>query len=162
MDHPVWFDGFHASAPVPSGGDVDFYDRFEHTIDAKGRLVLPASLRGAFEQGGMLTFWNNYAALFTREGWTDQRRLIEESGQFSPIERQYLWSMASPFVPDAQNRIIIGPKLRQRAKLDKEVTIVGSVTHAAIYDRMAWQAIETTMESDSSSLDDKFAQMGIL
>ena len=141
---------------------MDFYDKFEHTIDAKGRLVLPASLRRAFEDGGMLTFWNNYAALFTRESWTRQRGLIEESGEFTPVERQYLWSMASPFLADSQHRIIIGQRLRQRARLGKDVTIVGSVSHVAIYDRDAWNGVEASMEAEASTLDEKFARAGIL
>ena len=113
--------------------------RFEHTIDAKGRLVLPAPcvVRSARWNAHLL---NNYGALFTHDGWeTTSRRLIEESGNLHARELQYLWAMASPFVPDAQNRIVLGPILRDKAQLDGEVTIVGSVTHAAIYDRDAWR-----------------------
>jgi MraZ protein len=143
---------------------VDFYNQFEHTIDAKGRLVLPAPYRGAFGDGGMLTFINGYGALFTTDGWDKHRRRLESTGTFTPRELQYLWAMAAPFVPDAQNRIVLSPILREKAHLDGEVTIVGSVTHAAIYPREAWLSRVSEIESQSAgdSLAAKFEELGFL
>ena len=109
---------------------MDFYNQFEHTIDAKGRLVLPAPYRGAFGDGGMLTFINGYGALFTHGRLEHAPSSAREHRNLRARELQYLWGMAAPFVPDAQNRIVLSPILREKAHLDGEVTIVGSVTHA--------------------------------
>lgn len=150
---------------MPPGGAVDFYDTFEHTIDGKGRLVLPSSYRGAFTDGGFLTLVGSYAALFTPEEWEKYRRRLEASGRFSRKELQYLFSFVTPFVPDAQNRISVSPRLRERVGLEREVTIVGSVTHAAIYPRDTWLALEADIEAEASEgagLSDKFDELGFL
>ena len=117
---------------------MDFYNQFEHTIDAKGRLVLPALYRPALRR-------RRDAHLHQRvRRPVHPRRLghaaspAREHREVHPRDLQYLWGMAAPFVPDAQNRIVLSPILREKAHLDGEVTIVGSVTHAAIYPRAAW------------------------
>ena len=53
---------------------MEFFDQFEHTIDDKGRLVLPAAYREAFVGGGFLTLLGDNAALFTSDGWEKYRR----------------------------------------------------------------------------------------
>ena len=144
---------------------MDFYDTFEHTIDGKGRLVLPASYRAAFTNGGFVTYLGKYAALFTTDEWQKYPRRLEQSGQFTREQLQYLFSFVTPFTPDAQNRIGVSQRLRDKVGLDREVTIVGSVSHAALYPREAWSALETAIESpadDGSSIVDKFSELEFL
>ncbi len=144
---------------------MDFYDTFEHTIDGKGRLVLPASYREAFTAGGFVTFLGKYAALFTPDEWEKYRRKLEQSGQFSREQLQYLFSFVTPFRPDGQNRIGVSQRLRDKVGLVRDVTIVGSVTHAAIYPREAWGRVESEIEApddDGRSIVDKVAGLEFL
>lgn len=144
---------------------MEFFDQFEHTIDDKGRLVLPAAYRAAFAEGGFVTYMGEYAALFTEEGWQQYRRRLELSGSFDRQELQVLFSFASPFAPDAQHRIALGSRLRSRVGLEREVSIVGSGSHAAIYPRDAWARIEeqaAAPDADGETLVDKFRGLGFL
>ncbi len=144
---------------------VDFYDTFEHTIDGKGRLVLPASFRSAFADGGFVTYLGKYAALFTTDEWQKYRRRLEQSGQFTREQLQYLFSFVTPFQPDAQNRIGISQRLRDKVGLDRDVTIVGSGSHAALYAREAWRVLEESIEEpaeDGTSIVDKFSELEFL
>lgn len=144
---------------------MDFYDTFEHTIDGKGRLVLPASYRPGFTAGGFVTYLGKYAALFTPDEWEKYRRRLEQSGQFDREQLQYLFSFVTPFQPDSQNRIGVSQRLRDKVGLQRDVTIVGSVSHAAIYPREAWGRLETTVEApsdDGTSIVDKFSELGFL
>ena len=72
---------------------------------------------------------------------------------------QRILALTSPFTPDAQYRINLGAKLREAIEpnLGREVTVVGSGTHAGVYDRAAWAAIESGV--DDAPLVDKIASL---
>ncbi len=145
--------------------DVEFYDQFDHTIDDKGRLVLPAAYRTGFTGGGFVTFLGKYAGLFTPGDWDRYRRRLADSGTFSRNDLQVIFSLASPFTPDAQHRFSLSNALRERVNLDREVTLVGSAGHVAIYDRSTWRAINADVESggtDGITLVDKIDSLGFL
>jgi MraZ protein len=146
---------------------MDFYDTFEHTIDGKGRLVLPSSFRAAFADGGFMTFLAEYAALFTPAGWKSYRHKLEGAGTFTRKEKQYMFSFVAPFVPDSQNRISLGPRLRNRAGLVRDVTLVGSGSHVAVYARDTWAQLEASIEApvegaEHAALVDKIQELDFL
>jgi MraZ protein len=144
---------------------MEFFDQFEHTIDDKGRLVLPAAYREAFVGGGFLTLLGDNAALFTRDGWEKYRRKLELQGDFTRHQLQYLFSFVSPFTPDSQHRIVVNARLRAKVGLEREVSIVGSGSHAAIYPRDAWGRIEaeaTAADAEGLTLVDKFNALDFL
>lgn len=144
---------------------MEFYDQFEHTIDDKGRLVLPAAYRRAFEAGGFATYMGDYAALFTPADWDRYRRKLQESGQFSRRQLQTMFSFVSQFVPDGQHRISLGTNLRAEVGIDREVTVVGSGSHAAVYARDRWTSLKDAAmapEDDGRTLSDKIADLGFL
>ncbi len=144
---------------------MEFYDQFEHTIDGKGRLVLPSAYRDAFDDGGFLTLLGDNAALFTADGWEKYRRRLQMEGGLSRNELRVIFGSASPFTPDSQHRIVIGARVRERVGLVKEVTIVGSGSHAAIYPRDVWAQIEAETNQagpDGRTLTQKINELGFL
>lgn len=144
---------------------MDFYNQFEHTIDGKGRLVLPSAYRAAFVDGGFLTLLGDNAALFTNDGWEKYRRRLQLEGGLTRDELRVIFGSASPFVPDSQHRIIVGPRVRERVGLDRSATIVGSGTHAAIYPPEVWARIEAQTDrpdADGLTLNDKIKNLGFL
>ena len=138
---------------------MEFYDQFEHNIDDKGRLVLPAAYRAAFASGGYATIRAGYVGLYPQGEWERERRRMAESGRFTQRDLQRILALTSPFTPDAQYRINLGTKLREAVEpnLGREVTVVGSGTHAGVYDRAAWSAIESGV--DDAPLVDKIASL---
>ena len=119
---------------------MEFFGQFEHTIDDKGRMVLPSAYRSEFVDGAYLAFLGDSAALFTPDGWDRYRRRIELSGDFERQDMQVLLSLVSPATPDSQHRVTVSSQLREILSLQREVTIVGSGSFAAIYDRSVWAA----------------------
>ncbi len=144
---------------------MDFYGTFEHRIDGKGRLVLPSTFRSAFAGGGMAALIEDYAALFTREEWDIYRRRIESSGNFTREDLRWLFSIASPFEPDNQNRISLPPKLRQHTGLDQDIALVGSVRYVALFPSEEWARREAAIVRQSetgTSIADKFRGLDFL
>lgn len=145
---------------------MDFYGTFEHNIDGKGRLVLPASHRPAFSAGGMAALVEDYAALFTNDEWETYRRRLETSGHFDREDLRHLFSIASPIEPDGQNRITLPQRLREVTGLQREVTLVGSVRYVSIFDRADWARREASLAekeiATGRSLADKFRELSFL
>ncbi|MFM7510033.1 MAG: division/cell wall cluster transcriptional repressor MraZ [Actinomycetota bacterium] len=131
-------------APDPS---VELYDTHEHTIDAKGRLVLPSSFREAFADGGFLCHQGDGVGLHTADGWPRWLRRVEQSGELSRDSLRYIIGSASPVTPDNQHRIMVNARLRSSLSLDRDVTIVGQRSHAMIYERSAWNRFAASVVS---------------
>jgi MraZ protein len=129
-----------------------FRGRAIHTIDAKGRVSIPAGFRVELERHGerspILTNQLDCLALYPYEAW----RTIEqelESGSALELEVQdlqrFLISGAVECAVDRQGRIAIPPYLRQHASLEKEVTLAGVGPRIEIWDRVRFdQALART------------------
>lgn len=139
---------------------TEFWDYNEHTMDGKGRLVLPSSFRSAFDKGGVLTFQGNHLALLTPTGWDKALRKMIDSGDYSTRELSFIKSFVTLFTPDAQSRVTVPARLRDRVGLEREVAMIGMGSHIAIYPRAEWLAIEEEIgggDDGRSALDERLA-----
>ncbi len=136
---------------------MDFWEYNEHNIDGKGRLVLPASFRDAFEDGGVLTFQGRYLAIFEHSRWQAKMRTMRDSGDFTAEELRYVKSFVTEFKPDSQNRVTIPVRLRERAGIDKEVALIGMGEHISVYARDEWKSFEQRLDA-GGDLADRLAE----
>jgi MraZ protein len=151
-----------ASAPPPTllstgsstGSNLRFWEYNEHNLDAKGRLVLPASFRDEFEFGGILAFGGTHAMIHTISGWQQVATSIETSGRYNPRELAVIKSFATQFKPDAQNRVKVPDRLRTAAGLDREVALIGMGHYVALYSLDRWQQIQGEVMADDGTDDD--------
>lgn len=144
---------------------MEFFGKFDHTIDDKGRLVLPAAYRSAFVDGGFLTFMGASAGLFTEDEFEKYRRRLTLSGKFTRKDLQQLMALTTPVQPDAQHRVAISTHLRDRVGLDREVAVVGQAGHVEIFPRDVWEAREAESlegDEDGRTLTDKFDDLDFL
>ena len=126
---------------------------FEHTLDEKNRLTLPARFRVAMADGVVLTRGlDSCVEAYPSGDWT---QLVEDrlGGQArerwhagpEPL-RQHTGAVEAQ--PDKQGRVMLPPTLIEHAKLDREVAVVGMRGRIEIWDRAAWRAqIEEVMGS---------------
>jgi len=143
----------------------EFYGTYEHVIDGKGRLVLPATFRSAFAEGGVAAQVEDYAALFTTEEWERYRRKLETAGVFDRDELLHMFSIVSPFEPDSQNRISLSQRLRDFTGLEREVAVVGSVRYLSVFSKEDWARREAAIAQkaiDGNSLAAKFRELPFL
>lgn len=127
---------------------MDFWEYNEHTIDGKGRLVLPSSFREAFTDGGVLTNQGDHVALHTPAGWDIAFRAMRESQDFTPRELAVVKSFVTRFHPDAQNRVTLPARLRQAVGLERDVALIGMGNHVALYPRDRWHQLEGEVLAD--------------
>ncbi len=120
-----------------------FYGEFNHTIDAKGRLFIPAKLREKLGEEFMFSRgFDNCICIYPMEEWERFTEKIEELPLAKERHvRRYFYAGASEGSVDSQGRVIISQKYRELAKLEKEVVIVGNRSHLEIWSRDAWEAV---------------------
>lgn len=121
-----------------------FFGEHQHTIDAKGRLAVPAKFRGKLAHGAVLVRGiETCLYVFPMETWEEHARALDAADldprQRRLIERRF-FGTATDCELDSQGRIVIPPSFRQYAGLTVEAAIVGARQRFEIWDRTQWQA----------------------
>lgn len=127
---------------------------YDHRIDSKSRLVLPAAARPAFANGGYASAQGLYVGLFPTQEWQEfmaKLRRDVEAGLKKRKLLQVVSGNAFPIAPDGAGRVLLPPKLRDR--FDDEVTLIGSETHLAVYRPEDWIAVEAEVGDLADELE---------
>ncbi len=138
-----------------------FVGRFEHTLDDKGRLVLPPTFRSRLAEGGYITPYENCLALWAPkdfEDFVDRFRQKVRDQQAAPNAMRALTAEAADIKPDSQGRIAIPNRLRDYAGLDGGVVLTGSLDHIELWNHQRWNAIS---DEGQAGLADAIANLGI-
>jgi MraZ protein len=120
-----------------------FVGRFEHSVDAKGRIILPARFRGSFERGGFLTANREGCVALWTPGEFDRQmaEMLEGSKQDRDgRNRARIWASNSAEVEvDKQGRMAIPAGLRDFAQLSGEVLVNGAIDRIELWDPTRWE-----------------------
>lgn len=117
---------------------VKFIDSFDHTMDGKGRVVLPSKYRDDFRGGAFLVSKGRYLAVYTPDDWKAYCDLLEERCLAGQVDRAWVgevYAWTSEVLPDAQGRIVVNPVLREAVSLATALRIKGHGNHLGIYAR---------------------------
>ena len=119
-----------------------FFGRYEHALDAKGRLILPAKLRVHFSQPGYLTpHLEGCLALWTVEEFEKEieTRLAQAEGDAAQRNAVRDWSAAVFEAEiDRQGRMAIPAHLRSYAGLEQEVLVIGMINRVELWSPTSW------------------------
>lgn len=138
---------------------------YEHTIDAKGRIAMPAKLREALGTRFMITKGlDGCLFVYDEEEW----QLLEQKLAALPMSRKtardftrFLFGGAFEAECDRQGRVLLPPNLRRYAQLVKDAVIVGVGNHAEIWDAAKWQQYNEESAEDVGELAEQLADLGI-
>lgn len=129
-----------------TGTAAEFLGTHHHSMDDKGRLVLPAPFRDQLGGGLVMTIgFDNCLSIHTPEGWEEARAQLRQLRTTNPAERQFIRLMASKAqrqTLDKQGRISIPGQLRDYARLTKDCAVVGADTKIEVWDAERWQEYE--------------------
>jgi len=124
------------------------YGTYEHTIDAKGRLFIPARLREKLGDIFYVTISpEECLTIYSGKNWDKLVELIESMPRVAQKELRTLFSHAHECELDGQGRILLPLKLREIGGLKNNVTIVGIGGNIEIWDSERWAKID---EAESS------------
>ncbi len=125
--------------------------QFNYAIDDKGRLNFPARFREQMGDTFTVAYWLDKSLVaFPQERWESMAKSLLEKGFGKARDAQlHLFTSASPVQPDKQGRILLPQNLREYAKLEKEVTILGVGDHAEIWSTQLWQKRSKLMTAEN-------------
>jgi len=131
---------------------------YTHSIDAKGRLFIPAKLREELGTVFYVTIsMDECLAAYSGESWEQFLAKINAMPYSKQRRMRSLFANAAKCELDSQGRILLPQKLRDYAKLLKDVAIIGSGNHAEIWDAAKWaevDAIESTPENIAAVMEE--------
>lgn len=143
-----------------------FLGEFNHTIDDKGRLTLPAKFRAELAAGVVVTRGiDKHLAIYPMTEWQKVADKLDRFPQTKEDARtlvRLMLSGANDIEPDKQGRILLPANLRAYAELDGEVVIIGMNTHLEVWNLERWHEKLTYMEEHSSEIAERLADLGIL
>lgn len=116
---------------------------FEHSLDAKGRLIIPAKLRAQLGEPFIATIsLDPCLALYPLSEWDrfvdDKINSIPEFEEDAASMRRLFGSYAQVCELDSQGRVLLSPVLREYAGLVKDVVTVGAFNKAEVWDRRSY------------------------
>lgn len=119
-----------------------FVGRYEHSLDDKGRVILPAKFRAHFEKGGYLSqHIDGCLAVWTEEAFNQQLDAQLDAQQQGREQRQLsrVFAAGSEEIEvSAAGRMVIPRHLRTYAGLDGDVLVIGAVDHVELWNPAAW------------------------
>ncbi len=125
--------------------------QFEYNLDAKGRVFIPSKLKDSLGESFVLAkSMDPCIAIYSKEMWENYVSKLSALPEMKARGiRRFVFSTAIEASVDSQGRVLITQPLREYAKLEKEVTIIGNGDHAEI-----WNAARYEEYMNSQSVDE--------
>lgn len=131
------------------------------TLDAKGRLAIPARHRDGLQaaSGGSLVLTahpHGCLLLFPESAWAPIREKVLKASSFDKFAaalKRVLVGQALEMEMDAAGRLLVSPELRAFAKIDKSVRLVGLGSHFELWSEEGW-ARQTEVAQQAMALDE--------
>ena len=135
---------------------------YEHTLDDKNRLTLPARVRQAFVEGIVVTRgMDGCLFAYTREDW--EKLVADRLATLDPLSlegrrmQRHFFSAATEAEPDKQGRVGLPAALLEHAKLGRDVVVAGVHDHLEIWDRDAWRRELAEVEGSAEDVAERLA-----
>jgi MraZ protein len=140
-----------------------FKGEYSHSIDTKGRLIIPAKFRELLGDQFVVTKgFDGCLFVFAEEGWEK----FEEKLQALPMDKPEARMLGRFFIAgaidaevDKQGRILLPSNLLQHAKIEKEAVIAGVGNRVEIWSKAEWEAASTF--DDINGIAAKMSEYGL-
>ncbi len=128
---------------------------YDHTLDEKNRLTLPAKLREELGDEVVITRGlDGCLSVYSKASFEILAGRVGTLDPFRPETRtmqRYFFTGAPPVELDRQGRMVVPARLLEQAGIGREVTVAGVYDHLEIWDRAAWR--EQLLQAEGSAED---------
>ena len=142
-----------------------FIGTYEHTIDEKSRLTLPARFREGLGDGVVLARGlDGNVAVYPRETWamTVEARIsaLDPLSREARELRRFFFSGAAESKVDRQGRILVPAVLTRHAGLEHDVVVAGNYDHLELWNPAAWEHHLHAVEGSAEHAAERLAARG--
>lgn len=139
--------------------------QYRHTVDKKGRVVLPARFREELSRGCIVTKGQERCLyVFPMERWEEEaekyRKLPRTDARARRLTRAFFAGALDQEL-DTAGRIQIPVRLRDYAGLGREVAVIGVEERVEIWDSAAWDQYDAEADNYYSNIEEAFSDFGI-
>jgi MraZ protein len=142
-----------------------FIGTFEHTIDDKSRLTLPARFREALGDGVILARGiDGNAAVYPRETW--KVTVEERMSALDPLStearqlRRFFFTGAGEADIDGSGRVLVPSWLVKHAGLERDVVVAGNYDHLELWNPTTWEKHLSAVEGSVEHAAERLATHG--
>jgi MraZ protein len=138
---------------------------YQHNLDSKGRIAVPAKFRQKLTGGAIITRGLDHCLfVFANKDWEILAQKLISLPLAQANSRAFVRLMLAGAMDaqmDKQGRILVPDYLREYAGLKKQVIVAGLYNRIEIWDSEAWKQYKSKTESQSDEIAEKLSELGI-
>ncbi|WP_034429172.1 division/cell wall cluster transcriptional repressor MraZ [Caldisalinibacter kiritimatiensis] len=142
-----------------------FIGEYQHSIDKKGRVIIPSKFREDLGETFIITKGlDNCLFVYPLEEW----KILEEKLKSLPLTRRdarafvrFFFAGATEGSLDKQGRVLIPGNLREHSRLKSEAVIIGVSNRVEIWSKDEWNKYNKNDDLSYESIAEKMAELGI-
>ena len=142
---------------------VMFMGEFNHSVDAKGRVIVPSKFRDKLGESFVITKgFDRCLSIYDIENWTG----VQEKLSMMPMLtedartiRRMMVGSATEAEFDKQGRVLLPAPLREYAGISKDAVMIGNIDHIEIWSKDAWNKAQNI---DADAAAEKLYDSGII
>ena len=141
-----------------------FMGEHSHTIDAKGRIIIPAKFREELGAQFVLTLGLDHClTIYPMEEWNkfqEQLNQLPRTNKETRVFRRFFTAKAAICELDKQGRILLPQTLREFAELEKDVVLAGNLNRIEIWSKENWA--ENNAYDDMDDIAEQMTDLGLV
>ena len=138
---------------------------YEHSLDAKGRLIMPAKIREDIGEKFIVTKGLDGCLFgFSQSEWTNFEEKLKTLPLTNKNARDFVRFFLSGAIEceiDKQGRFLIASNLREYAMMEKEAVIIGVGTRIEIWNKDKWKAYNSDENISADAIAENMTMLGI-
>ncbi len=138
---------------------------YEHSLDAKGRLIMPAKIREDIGEKFIITKGLDGCLFgFSQTEWTNFEEKLKTLPLTNKNARDFVRFFLSGAIEceiDKQGRFLIASNLREYSSLEKEAVIIGVGTRIEIWNKEKWKAYNSDENISADAIAENMTMLGI-
>lgn len=142
-----------------------FFGEYQHTVDQKGRVIIPSKIREGLGEKFIITKGlDNCLFAYSSNEWNEleiKLKTLSFADKDARAFVRFFFSGAAESEVDKQGRILIPQNLREYAKLEKDIYIIGVDTRVEIWNKENWEAYSSDENLSADKLAEKMTMLGI-
>ena len=142
-----------------------FLGEYEHSLDAKGRMAIPARFRALLGEGAYMTRgFDKCLVIYPPDVWRSFAERLDALPTTQPAAstmKRFIFAGATECEFDKQGRVLIPASLRSYAELSETAVVVGQYSRIEVWDRGRWQEVSARAEAESGNIAEHLATLGL-
>ncbi len=142
-----------------------FMGEFQHSVDDKGRLIMPAKFRESLGDAFVVTRGlDECLFVYPKMEWNqlaDKLRTLSLMKSDARAFTRFFFSGASECEWDKQGRVTLPSNLREHAKLEKDCVVIGVSSRVEIWSKARWEQYVSQSETSFNEIAEKLVDFDL-